>query len=79
MPTGNPTDNALRARVEKFKQDKFLTPKQFEKLSWNHLDQIGKYNKNVKKGKPKPGGDNSRTHAEWQARKKGAKNERYKS
>jgi hypothetical protein len=79
MPNGEPRDNALRARVNKYKTDQFVTPKQFEKLSWNHLDQIGDYNKNVKKGKPKPGGSNIKTHAQWQRGKKGKKNERYKN
>ena len=45
MPKGEPKDNAQRTRIDKYKRDKFLTPNQYKSLSWNHLDQIGKYNK----------------------------------
>ena len=77
MPRGEPKDNAQKTRIDKYKRDKFLTPNQYKSLSWSHLDQIGKYNKDNQK-KPKPGGDNSKTHAQWQATKKGKSNEKYK-
>ena len=77
MPKGDPRDNAQKKRIEQYNREKFVTPKQFEKLSWNHLDQIGKYNK-TKQRKPKPGGDPSKSYAEHQRRKKGKQNEKFK-
>ena len=60
MPRGEPKDNSQKSRIDNYKRDKFLTPNQYKSLSWNHLDQIGKYNKDNQK-KPKPGGDNSKS------------------
>ena len=49
MPKGSEPTADLRKKIERFKKDKWITPKQYEKLSWTHLNQIGEYNQKNKK------------------------------
>ena len=82
MPKGNPPPPQLKKRIVKFRSDKYLTQKQFDNLSWNHLNQIGTYNqKNGKKPKSVEEWKKkhpNKSHTDWQSGKKGKRNETYK-
>ena len=66
MPTGQ-ADSKLKEKINQFYKDKRYTKKQYTKLSWNHLLQIGQYNHD--NGRIPKVSDKSKTAAEWRAHK----------
>ena len=62
-----PPDAKLKATINAFHKEGRYTEKQYAKLSWGHLKQIGQYNHD-NNHKPKPS-DKSKTAAQWRAQK----------
>ena len=62
-----PPDAKLKATINRFNKEGRYTQKQYDKLSWGHLKQIGQYNHD-NNHKPKPS-DKSKTAAQWRAQK----------
>ena len=62
-----PPDAKLKATINAFHKEGRYTEKQYAKLSWGHLKQIGQYNHD-NNHKPKPS-DKSKTPAQWRAQK----------
>ena len=62
-----PPDEKLKATINAFNKEGRYTQKQYDKLSWGHLKQIGQYNHD-NNHKPKPS-DKSKTAAQWRAQK----------
>ena len=62
-----PPDAKLKATINAFHKAGRYTEKQYAKLSWGHLKQIGQYNHD-NNHKPKPS-DKSKTPAQWRAQR----------
>ena len=74
-PKGQPKTPDTKKRVNKFVKDKWITQKQYDNLSWNHLLQIGTFNqKNQHYPKAAVKG---KTNADY-PNKKGKRNQMYK-
>eukprot|EP01051_Picozoa_sp_SAG22_P010410 SAG22_NODE_937_length_6418_cov_124.858680_2_plen_112_part_00 len=75
MPKGQPKDPETKKRVDRFVKDKWITQKQYDGLSWNHLLQIGTFNQK-KQHHPKAS-VKGKTNADY-PHKKGKRNQMYK-